>query len=52
MGWDLMFQEIKDTVQQAYAVIATDGGEKVARRHYSDHELADVPPGLSSRPWG
>jgi hypothetical protein len=45
-------QEIKDTVQQAYAVIATDGGEKVARRHYSDHELAEVPPGLSSRPWG
>jgi hypothetical protein len=26
-------------------VIATDGGEKVARRHYSDHELAEVFPG-------
>jgi hypothetical protein len=38
-------QEIKETVQQAYAAIATDGGERVARRHYSDHELAQVPPG-------
>jgi hypothetical protein len=39
-------------VQQTYAAIATDGGERVARRHYSDHELVEVPPGLSSGPWG
>ena len=46
MGRDLMFQqEIKDTVQQAYAAIATGAGETVARRHYSDQELAEVPPG-------
>jgi hypothetical protein len=37
-------------VQQTYAAIATDGGERVARRHYSDHELAEAPPGLSSGP--
>jgi hypothetical protein len=30
-------------VQQTYAAIATDGGERVARRHYSDHELAEAP---------
>jgi arsenite methyltransferase len=46
MARDLMFQqEIKDTVQQAYAAIATGGGETVARQHYSDQELAEVPPG-------
>jgi arsenite methyltransferase len=46
MGRDLMFQrEIKETVQQAYAAIATGAGETVARRHYSDQELAEVPPG-------
>jgi arsenite methyltransferase len=46
MGRDLMFQrEIKDTVQQAYAAIATGAGETVARQHYSDQELAEVPPG-------
>lgn len=46
MGRDLMFQqEIKDTVQQAYAAIATGGGETVARRLYSDQELAEVPLG-------
>jgi len=46
MARDLMFQqEIKETVQQAYAAIATGAGETVARRHYSDQELAEVPPG-------
>ena len=46
MARDLMFQqEIKDTVQQAYAAIATGAGETVARQLYSDQELAEVPPG-------
>jgi arsenite methyltransferase len=46
MARDLMFQqEIKQTVEQAYAAIATGGGATVARRHYSDQELAEVPPG-------
>ena len=44
MAKDLMFQEeIKDTVRQAYSGIATGGGEVVARRVYSDDELAEVP---------
>ena len=34
------------TVQRANAAIATDGGERVTRRHYGDHELAEVPPGV------
>jgi SAM-dependent methyltransferase len=43
---DLMFQdEIKDTVRQAYRAIETGGGEAVARRLYSEQELAEVPPG-------
>jgi arsenite methyltransferase len=46
MGRDLMFQqEIKENVQQAYAAITGGGGETVARRHYSDQEIAEVPPG-------
>ena len=46
MARDLMFQqEIKDTVQQADAAIATGAGETVARQLYSDQELAEVPPG-------
>ena len=46
MTRDLMFQqEIKQTVEQAYAAIATGGGETVARQHYSDQELAEVPRG-------
>jgi arsenite methyltransferase len=46
MGRDLMYQqEIKDTVQQAYAAISGGGGETVARQLYSDQELAEVPPG-------
>jgi hypothetical protein len=53
LGRDLMFQqESKETVQRAYAAIATDGGERVARRHYSDHELAEVPRGCPVGPWG
>jgi arsenite methyltransferase len=43
---DLMFQdEIKDTVRRAYAAIESGGGETVARRLYSEQELAEVPPG-------
>ena len=51
MARDLMFQqEIKETVQRAYAAITGGAGETVARRHYSDQELAEVPPGRSSGP--
>jgi arsenite methyltransferase len=43
---DLMFQEeIKDAVREAYSAIATGGGEVVARRVYTDDELAEVPAG-------
>jgi len=43
---DLMFQEeIKDAVRQAYSAITTGGGERVARRVYTDDELAEVPAG-------
>jgi arsenite methyltransferase len=43
---DLMFQEeIKDSVRQAYSAITTGGGETVARRVYTDDELAEVPEG-------
>jgi len=43
---DLMFQEeIKDAVRQAYSAITTGGGERVARRVYTDDELAEVPQG-------
>src|SRR5215218_10509568 len=43
---DLMFQdEINDSVRQAYAAIENGAGETVARRLYSDQELAQVPPG-------
>jgi SAM-dependent methyltransferase len=43
---DLMFQdEIKSNVRQAYAAIETGGGETVAKRLYSEQELAEVPPG-------
>jgi arsenite methyltransferase len=46
MARDLMFQqEIKDTVQQAYAAITSGGGETVARQLYTDQELAEVPRG-------
>jgi SAM-dependent methyltransferase len=43
---DLMFQEeIKDSVRQAYSAITTGGGEAVARRIYTDDELAEVSAG-------
>ena len=46
MTKDLMFQEeIKDAVRQAYSAITTGGGERVARRVYTDDELAEVPQG-------
>jgi arsenite methyltransferase len=46
MDKDLMFQEeIKDAVRQAYSAITTGGGEVVARRVYTDDELAQVPAG-------
>jgi arsenite methyltransferase len=46
MARDLMFQEeIKQAVRQAYAAIATGGGESVASRLYTDRELAQVPAG-------
>jgi arsenite methyltransferase len=45
MARDLMFQqEIKETVQRAYAAITGGAGETVARRHYSDQDLAEIPP--------
>jgi arsenite methyltransferase len=43
---DLMFQdEIKASVRRAYSEIYTGGGESVARRFYSEEELAEVPSG-------
>jgi arsenite methyltransferase len=46
MARDLMFQdEIKQAVRQAYGAISTGGGESVARRLYSEQELAEVPAG-------
>lgn len=45
MARDLMYQdEIKESVRQAYAAISSGGGEAVARRLYSEEELAEVPP--------
>jgi ubiquinone/menaquinone biosynthesis C-methylase UbiE len=41
-----MFQEeIKQAVREAYAAIATGGGESVAGRLYTDQELAELPSG-------
>jgi len=46
MARDLMFQaEIKQAVQQAYAAITSGGGATVARRLYTEQELAEVPSG-------
>lgn len=46
MTHDLLFQaEIKDAVRQAYAEVSSGGGERVARRLYTEHELAEVPDG-------
>jgi arsenite methyltransferase len=43
---DLMFQgEIKQAVRQAYGAITSGGGEVVARRLYTDEELAELPSG-------
>jgi arsenite methyltransferase len=43
---DLMFQEeIKEVVRQAYSAISAGGGESVARRFYTEDELAEVPVG-------
>jgi ubiquinone/menaquinone biosynthesis C-methylase UbiE len=39
-----MFQEeIKEAVRRAYSTISAGGGEAVARRFYSEEELAEVP---------
>src|SRR3990170_3031027 len=46
MARDLMFQdEIKDAVRGAYAGIVTGAGERVARRFYSEDEIAELPAG-------
>ena len=46
MAVDLMYQaELKGAVRDAYSGIASGGGEAVARRLYSDEELARVPVG-------
>jgi arsenite methyltransferase len=46
MAGDLMYQaELKEAVRDAYSEISTGGGEAVARRLYSDGELAQIPPG-------
>ena len=41
-----MFQEeIKEAVRHAYSAISAGGGESVARRFYTQEELAEVPRG-------
>jgi SAM-dependent methyltransferase len=46
MARDLMFQdEIKEAVRQAYAEVSSGGGEAVARRLYTEEELAGIPRG-------
>lgn len=43
---DLMFQdEIKEKVRRAYSAITSGGGASVARRLYTEEELAEVPAG-------
>jgi arsenite methyltransferase len=43
---DLMFQaEVNDIVRDAYGAISTGAGEVVARKLYSEEELAELPPG-------
>ena len=38
-----MFQdEIRESVRSAYSAISAGGGESVARRFYSEEELAEV----------
>jgi arsenite methyltransferase len=44
MSDDLMFQDqIRDVVRTAYGAITTGAGRAMARRFYSDEELATVP---------
>jgi SAM-dependent methyltransferase len=44
MSDDLMFQDqIRDVVRAAYGAITTGAGRAMARRFYSDEELATVP---------
>jgi len=44
MSADLMYQaELKESVRDAYSGISSGGGEAVARRLYSEEELAQVP---------
>jgi arsenite methyltransferase len=44
---DLMFQaEVNDIVRDAYGAISTGAGEVVARKLYSEEELAELPPGV------
>jgi SAM-dependent methyltransferase len=46
MAQDLMFQkQIRESVRAAYSEIPAGGGEAVARRLYSEEELAEVPAG-------
>jgi SAM-dependent methyltransferase len=46
MGQDLLFQrEIKEAVRDAYRGIQRGAGERVARRLYSEEQLAKVPAG-------
>jgi arsenite methyltransferase len=43
---DLMFQaEVNDIVRNAYGAISTGAGEVIARKLYSEEELAELPPG-------
>lgn len=43
---DLLFQDqIRETVRKAYSEIPAGGGEPVARKLYSEEELAQVPRG-------
>ena len=44
MSRDLMFQDqVREVVRQAYAAIGSGAGEPVAKRLYSDEELAGLP---------
>jgi arsenite methyltransferase len=43
---DLMFQaEVNDIVRNAYGAISSGAGEVIARKLYSEEELAELPPG-------
>lgn len=43
---DLMFQdEVRESVRKAYEALPEGGGVEVARRLYSEEELASLPPG-------